>query len=58
MTRVFAAPVAIAAVSAFGLTAAFAFGDIGRVLCWLGVGAPIVIIGWCALRRSIRDDHA
>jgi hypothetical protein len=52
MTRVFAAPVAIAALSAFGLIAAFAFGDTGRLLCWLGVGAPIAVIGWCALWRS------
>jgi hypothetical protein len=51
MTRVFATPLALALVSAFGLVAAFAFGDTGRVLCWLGVGAPIAIIGWCALRR-------
>ena len=51
MTRVFAAPAAIAVLSAFGLVAAFVFGDIGRVLCWLGLGAPIAVIGWYALRR-------
>ena len=52
MTRVFAAPAAIAAFSAFGLIAAFVFGDLGRVLCWLGLGAPIAVIGWYTLRRA------
>jgi hypothetical protein len=51
MIRVFATPFAIAVITALGLVAAFAFGDIGRVLCWLGVGAPIAVIGWYALRR-------
>jgi hypothetical protein len=51
MTRVFAAPLALAAISALGLVAAFAFGETGRVLCWVGVGAPVAVIGWCALRR-------
>jgi hypothetical protein len=50
MTRVFAAPAALAAISAFGLVAAFAFGDMGRVLCWFGVGAPIAVIAWGGLR--------
>jgi hypothetical protein len=52
MRRVFAAPLALAAVSAFGLLAAFAFGDIGRGLCWFGVGAPVAVIAWSALRRQ------
>ena len=51
MTRVFAMPVALAMISAFGLVAAFAFDDAGRALCWLGVGAPLAVIGWCAARR-------
>jgi hypothetical protein len=51
MIRVFAIPFAIAVITALGLVAAFAFGDIGRVLCWLGVGAPIAVIGWYT-RRS------
>jgi hypothetical protein len=53
MTRVFAAPLAIAVISALGLVAAFAFGDIGRVLCWVGVGVPIAVIAWCGLRRTV-----
>jgi hypothetical protein len=51
MIRVFAAPLALAAISAFGLVAAFAFGETGHVLSWLGVGAPIAVIGWFGLRR-------
>ena len=50
MTRVFAAPLALAALSAFGLVAAFAFDEAGRVMCWLGVGAPVAVIAWSALR--------
>ncbi|WP_407154223.1 hypothetical protein [Bradyrhizobium sp. STM 3557] len=50
MTRVFAMPLALAAVSAFGLIAAFAFGETGHVLSWLGVGAPIAVIAWFGLR--------
>jgi hypothetical protein len=50
MTRVFAAPLALAAVSTFGLVAAFAFGETGRMLSWLGVGAPIAVIAWFRLR--------
>jgi hypothetical protein len=51
MTRVFAAPLALAVISAFGLVAAFAFGETGYVLSWLGVGAPIAVIAWFGLRR-------
>jgi hypothetical protein len=50
MTRVFAAPLVLAAVSAFSLVAAFAFGEAGHVLSWLGVGAPIAVIAWFGLR--------
>jgi hypothetical protein len=51
MTRVFAVPFALAIVSAFGLVAAFAFDDVGRAMSWVGVGAPIAVIAWCAARR-------
>ncbi len=50
MTRVFAAPLALAVISALGLVAAFALGETGRALCWLGVGAPVAVIGWFGLR--------
>jgi hypothetical protein len=49
--RVFGPPLLIALISCSGLAAAFALGEAGRVLCWCGVGAPIVVIAWCALRR-------
>jgi hypothetical protein len=52
--RVFGPSLLIALISCGGLVAAFAFGDAGRVLCWLGVGAPIVVIAGCALRHQVR----
>ena len=48
--KVFGPPLALAAISAFGLMAAFAFGATGHVLSWFGVGAPIIVIAWFALR--------
>jgi hypothetical protein len=52
--RVFGPPLLIALISCSGLIAAFAFGDVGRVLCWLGIGAPIVVIVGCALQHRVR----
>ncbi len=49
MTRVFAAPLVLAVISAVGLVAAFAFGATGPVRSWLGVGAPIAVIAWFGL---------
>ena len=46
--RVFAAPLCLAAVSSLGFVAAFLWNDIGRYLCWLGVGLPLVVIAWMA----------
>ena len=54
MIRVFAAPLALAVISTFGLVAAFAFGETGHVLSWLGVGAPIAVIAWLGLRSLER----
>jgi hypothetical protein len=48
--RVFGPPLLLAAISAFGLIAAFAFGTAGHVLSWLGVGAPIIVVAWFGLR--------
>lgn len=50
--RVFGAPFLLAVISAIGLVAAFGFGQLGQVLCWLGVGSPIAVVGWFGLRRS------
>ncbi|CCE07976.1 exported hypothetical protein [Bradyrhizobium sp. STM 3843] len=45
-------PLALAAISAIGLVAAFALGPIGEVLCWLGVGAPVAVVAWFGLRSG------
>ena len=38
----------LAAVSSLGFVAAFLWGEVGRYLCWLGVGLPVVVIAWMA----------
>lgn len=48
--RVFRAPFLLAGISAIGLVAAFGFGLPGQVLCWLGVGSPIVVVAWFGLQ--------
>jgi len=49
--RVFAAPLGLAAASSLGFIAAFPWGDIGRYVCWLGIGLPLVVIAWVAPSR-------
>jgi hypothetical protein len=49
--RVFAAPLCLAAASSVGFIAAFLWGDIGRYLCWFGIGSPLVVIAWLAASR-------
>jgi len=49
--RVFAAPLCLAAASGVGFVAAFLWGDIGRYLCWLGIGSPLIVIAWLAAYR-------
>jgi len=56
--RVLGPPLAIALISGGGLVAAFALGDAGRVLCWCGVGAPLVVIAWYGLRRRVWCQRA
>lgn len=53
MASVFGPPLALALVSAFGLVAAFGFGPMGQVLCWLGLGAPIAVVAWFGLRNGL-----
>jgi hypothetical protein len=50
--KVFGPPLLLAAISLFGLVAAFAFGAAGHVLSWLGVGAPIIVVAWFGLRAG------
>jgi hypothetical protein len=52
MARVFAAPLGIAALSGFGFVAAFVFGDAEPWLAWLGIGSPLAVIAWSAMRAA------
>jgi hypothetical protein len=51
--RVFAAPLYLAAASGVGFVTAFLWGDIGRYLCWLGVGLALIVIAWLAVFRAV-----
>jgi hypothetical protein len=47
--RIWRAPIVLAAASAIGLTSALLADGAGDVLAWLTLGAPVVVVGWCAL---------
>ena len=51
--RVFAVPLCLAAASGLGLIAAFLWGDIGRYVCWLGIGLPLIVIAWVVPSRLL-----
>jgi hypothetical protein len=51
--RVFAAPLCLAAASGLGFIAAFLWGDIGRYVCWLGIGLPLIVIAWVVPSRLL-----
>jgi hypothetical protein len=47
--RVWRAPIVLAAASAIGLTSALLADGAGDLLAWLTLGAPVLVVGWCAL---------
>ena len=51
LSRTFAAPMAIAAVSLVGLVSALAGDGIANVISWLALAVPIVAIAWALRRR-------
>ncbi|WGR92729.1 hypothetical protein MTX26_22430 [Bradyrhizobium sp. ISRA443] len=51
---VFGAPIVLGVLSLAGLLAALLFGDVGRYLSWLAVGAPVPVIAWAWLRLKLR----
>jgi hypothetical protein len=51
LRQVFAAPLAIALLSAVGLVSALLGDDIWDVLSWLTLAVPVAVILWCWLRR-------
>lgn len=50
LTQIFVIPTAIACVSAIGLIAALIGDGVWDAIGWLGLGVPLGVIGWCALR--------
>lgn len=53
---VFGPPILLGILSLAGLLAALLFGDLGRYLSWLSVGAPVLVIGWAWLRLKFRGQ--
>lgn len=51
LRQVFAAPLAIAILSAVGLISALVGDDIWDVLSWLTLAVPVAVILWYWLRR-------
>jgi hypothetical protein len=55
--RVFAAPLCLATASGLGFVAAFLWEDVGRILCWFGIGLPLIVIAWFATMRRGQRPH-
>jgi hypothetical protein len=53
-TRVFAAPILLAAATIVGLLAALLWGDVGRYVAWVTVGCPVLVVFGVWLRRRKR----
>jgi hypothetical protein len=51
--RGFAAPILLAAMTLAGLVAALLWGEIGKCVAWVTVGAPIAVIAGVLLRRAL-----
>ncbi len=51
--RVFAAPILLAVATIGGLLAALLWGDVGRYVAWVTVGAPVLVVIWTLVRRSL-----
>lgn len=48
--QIFAVPLAMGIVSAFGLVAALVGDGAWDVAGWLALAVPLVVIGWCLMR--------
>lgn len=53
--RVFGLPLCLAAASSFGFIAAFIWPDVGRYLCWAGVGLPVIVVAGLMIRQMTRS---
>jgi hypothetical protein len=50
--RVWTAPIVLGVLTSFGLVSALLSDDIGDVLAWLTVGAPVAVVFWYIPRRQ------
>jgi hypothetical protein len=58
--QIWAAPLALATASALGLVSALLADGAGDALGWLALGAPVIVVGCCALpgvQRSYLRRH-
>jgi membrane protein implicated in regulation of membrane protease activity len=56
-TRVFAAPIVLAAATITGLLAALLWGTVGQYVAWVTVGAPVLVICWVWVRRRTQKPE-
>jgi hypothetical protein len=58
LSRVFAIPMVMGVLSAFGLVAALVGDNVWDAASWLALGVPIATITWCYFRtRSARENR-
>jgi hypothetical protein len=57
-TRIWAAPLVLAVVSAVGLVSALLADGVADVLAWLSLGLPVFAVGWYILPRAQRGRRA
>jgi len=50
--KVWTAPIVLGAVTALGLTTALVSDDVGDVLAWIALAAPIVAVLWYSWPRK------
>jgi len=50
--KVWTAPIVLGAVTALGLTTALVSDDVGDVLAWIALAAPIVAVVWYGWPRK------
>jgi len=51
---VYGLPLCLAASGSLGFVAAFIWPDLGRYLCWAGLGLPVIVIAGLMIRYTTR----
>lgn len=57
LSRIFAMPLLLGVLSAFGLVAALVGDDAWDVAGWLTLGVPLVVVAWCLARSRLSSGQ-